>query len=227
MSKEGGITDFPQQILQYLHENHSELIDNGYSIEELRSAQQKMWTVRFALPQQNMGNPLQSNGDKKWFDLVVRTGGSRIIVRQWRGSSRWWNLNNNQMESSPKRLARAEVAAYQLARKALSHLGLPQVLHFQDDFGQTQSLTSDSQYPWAIFSYVGAHSIHFCSKDRFEYSTQWIDQMVKVRHEFGFDEPHPRWGRVPLDRAEEFALHVLRTVTIPSSVHCGPSTKRH
>ncbi|KAL7532038.1 hypothetical protein ACHAXR_007298 [Thalassiosira sp. AJA248-18] len=39
--------------------------------------------------------------------------------------------------------------------------------------------------------------------------------MVKIRHEFGFDEPHPRHGRVPKDECLEYAQMIVRDVIIP------------
>jgi hypothetical protein len=102
------------------------------------------------------------------------------------------------------------VSAYCIAYKSLPHLALPQVLHFEP---------STNDYPWAIFSYVGEHSARF-GEDR-QYTMQWVESMIKVRHEFGFDEPHPRWGRVPVDDAVAYALKVLRAVTIPLHQHLG------
>ena len=140
-----------------------------------------------------------------WSDLVV-AGGNRLVVRQWRGSARWWNLNRN--DESPVSLARAEVSAYRIAYKSLPHLALPKVLHFEP---------STDDYPWAIFSYVGEESVHFDENRQF--TMTWVESMIKVRHEFGFDEPHPRWGRVPVDDAVTYALKVLRAVTIPLHQH--------
>jgi hypothetical protein len=39
--------------------------------------------------------------------------------------------------------------------------------------------------------------------------------MTKFRHEFGFDEPHPRHGRVPIDDCLEYAQMILREVVLP------------
>ncbi|KAL7455548.1 hypothetical protein ACHAWC_010072 [Mediolabrus comicus] len=39
--------------------------------------------------------------------------------------------------------------------------------------------------------------------------------MTKSRHEFGFDEPHPRHGRVPIDECFEYAQMILRDVVLP------------
>ena len=39
--------------------------------------------------------------------------------------------------------------------------------------------------------------------------------MTKNRHEFGFDEPHPRHGRVPIDECLDYAHMILRDVVLP------------
>jgi len=39
--------------------------------------------------------------------------------------------------------------------------------------------------------------------------------MTKIRHEFGFDEPHPRHGRVPIDECSDYAHMILRDVVLP------------
>ena len=39
--------------------------------------------------------------------------------------------------------------------------------------------------------------------------------MIKVRHEFGFNEPHPRHGRVPTDECLDYAIMILQNVVIP------------
>ena len=39
--------------------------------------------------------------------------------------------------------------------------------------------------------------------------------MTKNRHEFGFEEPHPRHGRVPIDECFDYAHMILRDVVLP------------
>ncbi|KAI2494637.1 hypothetical protein MHU86_19866 [Fragilaria crotonensis] len=194
-------TVIPEYVLHYLTEKYPGLIDNGCAVQEIKSAQQQVWILTFTRP-----FPDQLSD-------AVRSGGNRVVVRQWRGSARWWNLNSN--EASPERLARAEVAAYRISYEALPHLAIPQVLHFD---------ASTHDYPWAIFSYVGEHSMHFDGNRK--HTMEWINGMIQVRHEFGFDEPHPRWGRVPVEFAEEYALEVLRTVTIPLHQHLANNPKQ-
>jgi Phosphotransferase enzyme family len=189
-------TNLPEYVLRFLSENHPHLIGHGYAVEEVKSAQQQVWILTLTLPFPD-----------EWSD-AVNSGGNRLVVRQWKGSARWWNLNNN--DDSPERLARAEVAAYRISHDALPHLVMPQVLHFS-------SSPTIHESPWAIFSYVGEHSVHF--DDTRKPTTERVEGMIQVRREFGFDEPHPRWGRVPVEQAEEYALEVLRTVTIPLHQH--------
>ena len=39
--------------------------------------------------------------------------------------------------------------------------------------------------------------------------------MTKIRREFGFEEPHPRHGRVPTDECLEYAMMILNDVVVP------------
>ena len=39
--------------------------------------------------------------------------------------------------------------------------------------------------------------------------------MIKTRHEFGFDEPHPRHGRVPINESLDYVKLILRDVVYP------------
>jgi len=39
--------------------------------------------------------------------------------------------------------------------------------------------------------------------------------MVKIRHEFGFDEPHPRHGRVPVELSLTYAINILNSFILP------------
>jgi thiamine kinase-like enzyme len=43
--------------------------------------------------------------------------------------------------------------------------------------------------------------------------------MIKTRHEFGFEEPHPRHGRVPQEHSLDYALQVLKNIIIPLHSH--------
>ena len=50
---------------------------------------------------------------------------------------------------------------------------------------------------------------------RVVHCSKFIRKMVKIRHEFGFDEPHPRHGRVCVEQALEYAMHVLDVIVLP------------
>jgi len=39
--------------------------------------------------------------------------------------------------------------------------------------------------------------------------------MIKIRHEFGFQEPHPRHGRVPIDECLDYSRMILNDVVMP------------
>jgi thiamine kinase-like enzyme len=54
-----------------------------------------------------------------------------------------------------------------------------------------------------------------------EVDESYLNSMIKIRTEFGFDEPHPRWGRVPVDQALQYARIILQRVLLP--LHCYSS----
>ncbi len=133
-------------------------------------------------------------------------------------------------------LATAEVAGYRVAKKAIGYynmkrkhddkhqccpsettyslletkLCIPEVIYF--NLEENPHCTSQ---PWALFSYVGEGSSHIESERNWTVCNAFINDMVKIRHEFGFDEPHPRHGRVNVKQALEYAFHVLDSVIIP------------
>jgi hypothetical protein len=79
-------------------------------------------------------------------------------------------------------------------------------------------------HPWAIMEYVGAQSTLFdddSGRQEQEWDDSWTTGMTKVRDEFGFSEPHPRWGRVPVDQCLDYALAVLRQVTLSLHRYCN------
>jgi Phosphotransferase enzyme family len=124
--------------------------------------------------------------------LLVAAARRNVAVRRWKGGSRWWNLHQ---AGHPEQLARSEVAGYRIARRCLGQsIRIPEVLHF------------DRTDLWAVLEHVG---------DIESLDDAWTAGMIKTRMEFGFLEPHPRWGRVPVDEAVEYALTVLRSVTLP------------
>lgn len=139
-------------------------------------------------------------------------------------------------------LARAEVEAYRISRNVFqdsssvegrmvveskSDIIIPEVLYFSHDDYDDDSTKSSGPY-WALFSYVGKDSIYFpqpfenCFDEKKETTKKYIvcnenftKQMVKVRHEFGFDEPHPRHGRVNEMDCLQYAFQLVDVILIP------------
>jgi Phosphotransferase enzyme family len=137
-----------------------------------------------------------------------------VVVRRWLRSSRWWNLNAPAVldpSSTAHDMARWEVAGYRVARKALGSL-VPRVLYSSVDRIEDQEAPTSSS-PWSVFEHVAGNGENAPSQ-------YWFQSMVKVRHEFGYDEPHPRWGRVPADQCLEYSLLVLHQVVIPLHRYC-------
>jgi thiamine kinase-like enzyme len=197
------------------------------SIQEEKSAQQQVFILQLAFQTHEKRSPdMLANSsfihddtktapqEKDWSN-ALRSGRNRLVLRIWKGGSRWWNLHRN---SSPLTLATQEIMGYQGARQALSSVSsdvprVPMVLLF-DKGGIDMDHTAENQLPspWAVLEYVGPNSLDLPLEkvDRF-----YLDNMVKVRNEFGFDEPHPRWGRVTVDKSLQYAQMILRQVMMP------------
>jgi thiamine kinase-like enzyme len=115
-----------------------------------------------------------------------------------------------------------------------SSLVIPQVLYV--DMENCNNSDDDVVDPWAIFEYVGPHNPRFFFTSRSSnidnnngsndndntgninyniYDDYWTRNMILVRDEFGFSEPHPRWGRVPVDQCLAYATTVLTQLIIP------------
>ena len=171
-------------------------------------------------------------------------GGYKLVVRLWKGTSRWWTLNSNAGDTVTSRtkeleqVARSEVTGYRIARLALysttpckdegakgmmskAMVRIPKVLFtsFCPSRSDGSMINDALDSPWAVFEYVGEESTLFSNRN-FRYDDAWTTGMVKIRHEFGYDEPHPRWGRVPVDKCLQYALTVLRQVIIPIHQFC-------
>eukprot|EP00536_Pseudo-nitzschia_multiseries_P017324 jgi/Psemu1/292969/fgenesh1_pg.1489_\ len=69
-----------------------------------------------------------------------------------------------------------------------------------DETVQTDSRNSEKRPFTAVFRAI----------DR-----SYLNGMIKTRTEYGFDEPHPRWGRVPVDQALDYAKIILNEVLLP------------
>jgi hypothetical protein len=113
-------------------------------------------------------------------------------------------------------VAHAEVTAYRLARRALPHL-IPQVLWYSGDNENVENHQEEG-HRWAIIEYIGPSSPTSNNDD--ELATFWTKRMIKVRPEFGFDEPHPRWGRLPIPDCLHYARLLLDQVIVPLHKYC-------
>ena len=133
-------------------------------------------------------------GENAEWQPALKEGNHHIVIRLWKSSCNWWNCNY-QPDPEIQRLATSEAAAYRIAHRVLSHLRIPRVLHFE----------SEQTLPWAIFEYVDSQ---VCA-------TSFLDSMIPVRHEFGFDEPHPRWGRLPVESCHKYGDLLMQQVVIP------------
>jgi hypothetical protein len=196
-----------------------EALENSV-IREAKSAQQQVFILTFTI--NHVFAP-------SCWNEALKSGNNTLVVRIWKGSARWWNLhcshahsefNECNTEPGVWLLARAEVSGYRLARKALrdAKVTIPQVLYFSHD-----SIECIEKEPWAIMSYVGPQSCFF--QDGRVATDEWLNGMITIRHEFGFEEPHPRWGRVPVDQCLDYVFHVLERFTIPMHryflAHCN------
>jgi Phosphotransferase enzyme family len=202
----------PHNILSYLEEKLGKEAILSVRVEEAKSAQQRVLILFFG----NVQFCLDDDDD--WWKQALVSGRNRVVVRIWIGASRWWNLNCTQgtTRSSSAQLlqhiGQQEIWGYQSARRALQHttaIRIPRVLHFSSTLQNNRD-----EYPWAILEYVGEHSTLF-DDDAIVPDESWTTGMTKVREEFGFVEPHPRWGRVPVNESLEYAMNVLQSVILP------------
>jgi Phosphotransferase enzyme family len=237
------IACFLEEILSHDRDKRRDAESVIQSVQEVKSAQQRVWIV--TVQKSHQCNRLQT-----WSE-ALENGNHRLVVRQWRGASRWWNLHHSYtvpavtaasepeyhvVESVERRIAlnhiaQQEVWGYKSARDVFLQgstacvIRIPQVLHFQpliegnttkdgSNLAQIDEL-GPLQYPWAVLEYVGPVSTTYREGMETRPDTDWINGMVLIRHEFGFDEPHPRWGRVPEDSCLEYAMMVLKEVILP------------
>ena len=217
-------TTCPKFITNYIENNflrQNSDVSSSYTASEIISAQQKVFIL----------TPSNGKASKK----------NKLVARIWNGSARWWNLNSlffesffsdDQQGSQQKShteiisLARAEVTAYRLVKEMLQpqetkaendilKVVLPEVLYFSHDFEDDK----DTFKPcWGLFSYVGKGSIYFSQRENIFYNDLFTKSMIKVRHEFGFDEPHPRHGRVIEPLSLPYALKLLDQFVLPLHV---------
>lgn len=174
-------------------------------IQAAKSAQQRVLVLLFPSTLQVVDGP-----DARVWREVLKSGCNRLVVRIWLASSRWWTLNRS--DGGLVDMAQSEVAGYRVARQALkaTSIRIPKVLYSSSDVDET--VAGCHHHPWAVLEYVGVASTLFA---RHGCTEEWSTSMIKTRHEFGFDEPHPRWGRVPVARCLPYALAVLHQVVVP------------
>ena len=197
-----------------------------HSIENITSAQQTV--LLLTLTQKNRESPTPSSSESL-SDIEeeirsIRGEQLRLILRIWKAGARWWNLNCNSKDGLI-RLANSEVFGYQLAYQAFEQyynqyeskdrpavqICIPKLLYYQNDCQDA---------PWAVFSFVKDMELaqHYCDNDLRKdlyFDNKLITDMVKVRKEFGFDEAHPRHGRVAIEDALDYAMQVLETAIFP------------
>jgi hypothetical protein len=69
------------------------------------------------------------------------------------------------------------------------------------------------------FIQLEPHPINANDPTDYTLCNYYVTTMIKLRHEFGFDEPHPRHGRVPIDECLGYAKMILRDVVFPLQRH--------
>jgi len=234
-------------------------------ISEAKSAQQLVYILKFADNQNSADNVLRHSSKhntenmNEWAD-AMNSGKNRLVLRIWKGGSRWWNLNRN---DNLLDMARSEIMGYKVAKKAFDEYRIsrketfgrvpkiPRVLHIhlpssmrteveKTGYATSNGVVTSRNTPssasgaicWAILEYVGADddgNLSYVQNDDDGFSkdalsdlkidNSYMGGMIKIRREFGFDEPHPRWGRVPTDEALEYARTILRQVLLPLHRH--------
>jgi len=240
-----GVSACPKEVLEYLGTQIGSLAVKSIRVQELQSAQHQVLLLQFSHLSKNNNNgnnsptvALCDDDDDDAWNQALMNGSGRLIVRIWEGSSRWWNLHNQEeatatvTELSLQELARSEVAGYRIARRAFQQtcdysdaIRIPAVLAFSLELSEVTGVVVQSvgSRCWAVMEYVGQQSTHFgqSTSNNNKWDDSWSTGMIKVRDEFGFTEPHPRWGRVPVDECLEYTLAVLRQVTLPLHRYLG------
>jgi hypothetical protein len=211
-------------------------------VQEIPSAQQRVLVLQYycssqeeddtTTKQQNGTKDHQQLGDDCW-NAALEAGRQHAVLRIWKGVKRWWNLNHvapatvdQEHQERLQNMARQEIWGYRMARQAFHHhhhrslhgtnLRIPTVLYFSlehDDNNNNNNNNNHKEEPWALLEYVGEQSTLFGTAR--VHDPFWTQSMIPMRDEFGFVEPHPRWGRVPVENALEYAQIVLQQVILP------------
>lgn len=187
---------------------------------ELQSAQQKVLLLKLNRNKRDQSVFLSISEFGMSLRRAIVDGDGHLILRIWKGSARWWNLNSK-TDYSCLELAKSEVLCYDMARFMMDgrahstetsiKIRFPKVIYFQ-------SSHDSDLYPWAIFPYMNSIR-HFLDDntdpENWMIDNDFIKNMIKVRLEFGFLEQHPRHGRVCIEDSLEYAIQILDTVVIP------------
>lgn len=202
----------------------------------VKSAQQRVFILTIVRTKNEDPTGQASTRGKIFMDAIER-GGKNLVLRIWKGAARWWNLNSNAKESCID-LATAEVTGYKVARQIFNvyysqspgmkgnsgpKINIPKLLYFENNASDDTPLErkSNTSNPWAVFSYVKERSSIELSEGRnLEFCNKFIKDMVKIRREFGFDELHPRHGRVGVENALQYAKYVLDAAVLPMHFTC-------
>ena len=136
------------------------------------------------------------------FEESLQKNNRNIIVRKYKSTATYWNLQGTLNIENPPTLKDRETRAYTIARSVFndSKIVIPEVLHVDDKDNAV------------VFEYVGSSSSYFVGGD---FDDSMVRNMIKTRLEFGFDEPHPRHGRVPAEQCLEYAKSVVRDIVVP------------
>ena len=207
----------PTTIIDFIHRRHQLCIDD---IRPAKSAQHSVWIIHVTTIDSTRTSI--SSVEETWQE-ALRSGRDRLVVRQWKGGARWWNLHEAKHVSE---LAKSEIYGYSQARSifntkssSASTLRIPLLLyHSHQDASTSSDESSEKLLPWAIFEYVGPESSLFDDQN-YLYDESKIQQMIPIRHEFGFDEPHPRWGRLPIEESFNYARMIIDQVVLKLQSH--------
>ena len=136
-SRHCGITklSIPSELPRWILDEILELLNakGRWAIEDIseaKSAQQLVYILKFA-DNQNIADNILLHSSKhntentnEWA-VAMNSGGNRLVLRIWKGGSRWWNLNRN---DNLLDMARSEIMGYKVAKKAFDK-DLPRTAH--------------------------------------------------------------------------------------------------
>ena len=189
----------------------------------------------------------EKSATRRTLEDALHQGNDYIVIKIWTGTSRWWNCHHIETTSplstiSPKNeeegmafkndMAQQEISGYQAAYEVFtsiqnevlaecsstaatinSTIRIPRILYTCINCGT-------SHPPWCIMEYVGQHSLNFYNhRSVIQYDTSYMDAMIPIRKEYGFDEPHLRWGRLPTHLCVPYTLQLLNSFVIPLHVY--------